>query len=128
RSGAWMNACRRQESFAGPITTLVSNNCNFVKPAPEEPVLVSWEDARTLFHEFGHAVHGLSSRVSYPSLSGTAVPRDYVEFPSQLLERWRDTPAGLDTYAVHYHTGKPIPPPAGKKLGKAGSSNPALIP
>ena len=123
RSGAWMNAYRRQENFVGPVITLVSNNCNFVKPAPGEAVLVSWEDARTLFHEFGHAVHGLSSRVHYPSLSGTAVGRDYVEFPSQLLEHWRSTPEILNTYAVHVKTGKPIPAALVKKVERASTFN-----
>jgi peptidyl-dipeptidase Dcp len=109
RSGAWMNAYRSQESFDGPVTTIVSNNSNFVKGAEGEPVLISWDDARTLFHEFGHALHGLASNVSYPSLSGTAVARDYVEFPSQLLEHWLSTPQVLQRYAVHYQTGQPIP-------------------
>src|SRR5690606_22906905 len=92
RSGAWMTAYRVQERFEQPITPIVSNNANFVKAAPGEPVLISWDDALTLFHEFGHALHGLASNVAYPSLSGTAVPRDYVEFPSQLLEHWLSTP------------------------------------
>jgi peptidyl-dipeptidase Dcp len=109
RSGAWMNAYRDQEKFDGAITTIVSNNSNFVKPRPGEPVLISWSDATTLFHEFGHALHGLSSNVNYPSLSGTAVPRDYVEFPSQILERWLSTPEILNRFALHYETGKPIP-------------------
>ncbi|NJD32376.1 MAG: M3 family metallopeptidase, partial [Gammaproteobacteria bacterium] len=92
RSGAWMNAYRNQERFETDIKTIVSNNSNFVKGKPGEPVLISWTDATTLFHEFGHALHGLSSNVSYPSLSGTSVARDYVEFPSQLLEHWLSTP------------------------------------
>ena len=83
-----MNAYRNQERFDGDVTTIVSNNSNFVKGKPGEPVLISWDDATTLFHEFGHALHGLSSNVNYPSLSGTSVARDYVEFPSQLLEHW----------------------------------------
>ncbi len=86
RSGAWMNSYRSQEKFDTPTTTIVSNNSNFVKGKPGEPVLISWDDATTLFHEFGHALHGLSSNVNYPALSGTSVARDYVEFPSQLLE------------------------------------------
>src|SRR5690606_27720115 len=86
RSGAWMATYRRQKRLDAEVTTIVSNNSNFVKGKPGEPVLISWDDAETLFHEFGHAVHGLLSNVSYPSLAGTAVPRDYVEFPSQLLE------------------------------------------
>ncbi|HZE72464.1 MAG TPA: M3 family metallopeptidase [Pyrinomonadaceae bacterium] len=109
RSGAWMNAYRSQERVNGTITTIVSNNANFVKGKPGEPVLMSWDDAVTMFHEFGHALHGLNSNVTYPSLSGTAVPRDYVEFPSQLMEHWLSTPEVLQRFAVHYQTGKPIP-------------------
>ena len=108
-SGAWMNAYRSQERFDGEVPTIVSNNSNFVKGAPGEPVLISWDDARTLFHEFGHALHGLSSSVNYPSLSGTAVYRDYVEFPSQLLEHWLPTPQVLDRFARHCRTGEPMP-------------------
>jgi len=109
RSGAWMNAYRNQERFDGEVKTIVSNNSNFVKGKPGEPVLISWEDATTLFHEFGHALHGLSSNVSYPSVSGTSVARDFVEFPSQVLEHWLSTPEILNRYALHYQTGKPIP-------------------
>ena len=109
RSGAWMDAYRSQEKFEKPVATIVSNNSNFVKGRAGEPVLVSWDDATTLFHEFGHAVHGLASDVSYPSLSGTAVPRDYVEFPSQLLEHWLVTPDVLQRFATHSRTGEPIP-------------------
>ena len=109
RSGAWMNEYRTQERFDGEVTTIVSNNANFVKGAPGEPVLISWDDAETLFHEFGHALHGLSSDVNYPSLAGTNVARDYVEFPSQMLEHWLSTPEVLQKFAVHYETGEPIP-------------------
>lgn len=109
RSGAWMNAFRDQERVSGDIPTIVSNNANFVKGRPGEPVLISWDDASTLFHEFGHALHGLSSRVIYPTLSGTNVFTDYVEFPSQLLEYWLSTPEVLQNYALHYKTGNPIP-------------------
>lgn len=109
RSGAWMNAYRRQEKINGTITTIVSNNSNFVKGKPGEPVLISWDDALTMFHEFGHALHGLNSNVNYPTLSGTAVARDYVEFPSQLMEHWLPTPEVLQRFALHYETGKPIP-------------------
>ncbi|CAM3073500.1 M3 family metallopeptidase [Corallococcus sp. ZKHCc1 1396] len=123
RSGAWMNAYRNQERFKGEVTTLVSNNSNFVKGAPGEPVLISWEDASTLFHEFGHALHGLSSSVSYPSLSGTSVARDYVEFPSQLLEHWLSTPQVLNTFALHYQTGKPIPQALVARIEKAATFN-----
>jgi peptidyl-dipeptidase Dcp len=123
RSGAWMNAYRNQERMDGEITTIVSNNSNFVKGKAGEPVLISWDDATTMFHEFGHALHGLSSNVTYPTLSGTAVSRDYVEFPSQLLEHWLSTPAVLQKYAVHYQTGKPIPQALVDKIEKASTFN-----
>ena len=123
RSGAWMNAYRNQERFKGEVSTIVSNNSNFVKGAPGEPVLISWSDAETLFHEFGHALHGLNSNVTYPTLSGTAVARDYVEFPSQLLEHWLSTPEVLNTYALHYQTGKPIPAALVAKIEKASNFN-----
>jgi peptidyl-dipeptidase Dcp len=123
QSGAWMNAYRNQERFEKEITTIVSNNANFVKGAPGEPVLISWDDATTLFHEFGHALHGLNSNVTYPSLSGTAVARDYVEFPSQLLEHWLSTREVLDKFALHYQTGKPIPAALVEKIEKAATFN-----
>jgi len=123
RSGAWMNAYRTQERFAGEVTTIVSNNSNFVKGAPGEPVLISWDDARTLFHEFGHALHGLASSVSYPTLAGTAVARDYVEFPSQLLEHWLSTPEVLDRFAVHYRTGEALPRGLRDKIERAATFN-----
>lgn len=123
RSGAWMNSYRRQERFDGEVTTIVSNNTNFVKGAPGEPALISWDDAETLFHEFGHALHGLASSVSYPTLSGTAVPRDYVEFPSQLLEHWLATPEVLQRFAVHYQTGEPIPQELVDRIERASTFN-----
>jgi peptidyl-dipeptidase Dcp len=122
-SGAWMNAYRNQERFEGEVPTIVSNNTNFVKGTPGEPILISWTDATTLFHEFGHALHGLSSNVTYPSLSGTAVARDYVEFPSQILERWLSTPEVLNRFALHYQTGKPIPAELVQKIEKAAQFN-----
>jgi peptidyl-dipeptidase Dcp len=123
QSGAWMNAYRDQERFDGEVTTIVSNNSNFVKGKPGEPVLISWDDAVTLFHEFGHALHGLASNVSYPSVSGTAVARDYVEFPSQLLEHWLPTQKILDRYAVHHQTGEPIPAELVAKVERAKNFN-----
>jgi peptidyl-dipeptidase Dcp len=123
RSGAWMNPYRPQERFDGDVTTIVSNNSNFVNGKPGEPVLISWKDAETLFHEFGHALHGLSSNVNYPSLSGTRVARDYVEFPSQLLEHWLSTPEILNRYALHYQTGKPIPAELVQKIRNADKFN-----
>ncbi len=123
QSGAWMNAYRNQERFAGEVHTIVSNNTNFVKAKPGEPILVSWDDARALFHEFGHALHGLSSDVSYPTLSGTNVARDYVEFPSQLLEHWLLTPEVLSRFALHAETGKPIPEELVQKIERASRFN-----
>ena len=123
RSGAWMDAYRSQERFDRPITTIVSNNSNFVKGRPGEPVLVSWDDATTLFHEFGHAVHGLASDVRYPSLAGTAVPRDYVEFPSQLLEHWLATPDVLQRFATHVRTGEPMPTELIDRIERAATFN-----
>jgi peptidyl-dipeptidase Dcp len=123
RSGAWMNAYREQHRLGGNTTTIVSNNSNFVKGKPGEPVLISWDDAVTMFHEFGHALHGLSSNVTYPTLSGTNVARDYVEFPSQLLEHWLSTPEVLQRFALHYQTGKPIPQTLVDKIRRASTFN-----
>ncbi len=123
RSGAWMTDYRAQENIDQPITTLVSNNCNFVKAAEGEPVLISWDDAVTLFHEFGHALHGLNSNVRYPSQSGTSVARDYVEFPSQLNEHWLTTPEVLKQFAVHYESGQPIPEDLVTKIENAATFN-----
>ncbi|RRN62532.1 M3 family metallopeptidase [Caulobacter sp. 602-1] len=120
RSGAWMNAYRTQERFKGEITTIVSNNSNFIKGKPGEPLLISWDDATTLFHEFGHALHGLNANATYPSVSGTAVARDYVEFPSQLNEHWLPTPQVLNQFALHYQTDKPIPQALVDKIEAAG--------
>src|SRR3954463_5275160 len=121
-SGAWMNEYRSQSRLLGePV--IVSNNANFVKGKPGEPVLISWDDATTLFHEFGHALHGLNSSVNYPQLAGTNVPRDYVEFPSQLLEHWLSTREVLDKYAVHFQTGEPIPDALVKKIKRAETFN-----
>ncbi|MFV7234371.1 M3 family metallopeptidase [Flavobacterium sp. ZB4R12] len=123
RSGAWMNEYRSQEKFNGDIPTIVSNNANFIKGKVGEPVLISWDDASTLFHEFGHALHGLCSNVNYPLLSGTNVARDYVEFPSQILERWLSTPEVLKTYALNYKTNEPIPESLLAKINKADTFN-----
>src|SRR3569623_189268 len=123
RSGAWMSEYRTQERFKGELTPIVSNNANFMKGKPGEPVLISWDDARTLFHEFGHALHGLSSHVDYPTLAGTNVLRDFVEFPSQLNEHWFTTPELLDRFALHYQTGKPIPAELVRKIENAKHFN-----
>ena len=127
RSGAWMNAYRSQEKINGEVTTIVSNNANFVKGKPGEPLHISWDDATTMFHEFGHALHGLNSNVTYPTLSGTAVARDYVEFPSQLLEHWLSTPEVLNRFAVHYQTGKPIPPDLVERIKRSSTFNQGFI-
>jgi peptidyl-dipeptidase Dcp len=127
RSGAWMNAYRNQQRVDGEVLTIVSNNSNFVKGQPGEPVLISWDDANTLFHEFGHALHGLCSNVTYPSLSGTNVVRDYVEFPSQLLEHWFSTPQVLNKFALHYKTGEPIPAALVGRIEKAATFNQGFI-
>ncbi len=123
RSGAWMNAYRNQENVTESIATIVSNNSNFIKGNPGEAVLISWDDAVTLFHEFGHALHGLNSKVKYPSQSGTSVARDYVEFPSQLNEHWLSTDEVLNQFAVHYKTGQPLPKELLQKIKKAATFN-----
>ncbi len=123
RSGAWMNAYRSQKNIDEPITPIVSNNSNFIKGEEGQPVLISWDDAVTLFHEFGHALHGLCSQCQYPSQSGTSVARDYVEFPSQLNEHWLSTPEVLGQFAVHYKTGEPMPQELLDKIEKAATFN-----
>ncbi|MGV0911172.1 M3 family metallopeptidase [Martelella sp. FOR1707] len=114
RSGAWMNALQSQHRLTLPDgdegeIPIVINVCNFAKPAAGKPALLSLDDARTLFHEFGHALHGMLSDVTYPSVSGTGVDRDFVELPSQLYEHWLTTPEVLKTYALHAETGAPMP-------------------
>lgn len=121
-SGAWMNAYRDQQTLTGPVTTLVSNNANFIKGAPGQPVLISWDDARTMFHEFGHALHGLNSNVTYPSLSGTNTARDFVEFPSQLNENWLTTPQILNRFLVNAQ-GQPMPAALVAKINRARTFN-----
>jgi peptidyl-dipeptidase Dcp len=109
RSGAWMTSLRDQQKLDGAIAPLVINVCNFAKGAEGEPALLSPDDARTLFHEFGHGLHGMLSNVTYPSLSGTAVFTDFVELPSQLYEHWQERPEVLQRFARHYRTGEPLP-------------------
>jgi peptidyl-dipeptidase Dcp len=120
-SGAWMNAYRAQQKLDGPITTIVSNNANFIAGAPGEPVLISWDDAVTMFHEFGHALHGLNSDVTYPSLSGTRTARDFVEFPSQINENWLPTPEVLK-FLVN-QKGEKLPASLIAKIQKAKTFN-----
>ena len=121
RSGAWATTYRSHTTFNGKETVLASNNSNFVKPAPGEPVLVSWDDAETFFHEFGHALHFFSSEVRYPTLNGGV--RDYTEFQSQLLERWLSTDPVINNYLVHYETGKPMPQDLVQKIKNASTFN-----
>jgi peptidyl-dipeptidase Dcp len=109
RSGAWMTSTRDQQKLDGAVTPLILNVCNFSKGANGEPALLSPDDARTLFHEFGHGLHGLLSNVVYPSLSGTSVFTDFVELPSQLYEHWQEQPQVLRQFARHYKTGEPLP-------------------
>ena len=121
RSGAWATTYRSSDSFEGEKNVLASNNSNFVKPAPGEAVLVSWDDATTFFHEFGHALHFFSADVKYPTLNGGV--RDYTEFQSQLLERWLSTDKVINQFLVHYKTGKPIPKALVEKIKKASTFN-----
>src|ERR1700720_1272516 len=109
RSGAWMTSLRDQQKLDGDVAPLVINVCNFAKGADGEPSLLSPDDARTLFHEFGHGLHGMLSNVTYPSLSGTSVFTDFVELPSQLYEHWQEQPQVLRQFARHYQTGEPLP-------------------
>jgi peptidyl-dipeptidase Dcp len=109
RSGAWMTSLRDQQKLDGDIYPLVINVCNFTKGADGQPSLLSPDDARTLFHEFGHGLHGMLSDVTYPSLSGTSVFTDFVELPSQLYEHWQEQPQVLRQFARHYQTGEPLP-------------------
>ncbi|GAB4532168.1 MAG: M3 family metallopeptidase [Amphiplicatus sp.] len=121
RSGAWATSYRSHETFRGKKTVLASNNSNFIKGAPGEPVLVSWDDAETFFHEFGHALHSLSSNVAYPTLNGGV--RDYTEFQSQLLERWLATDEVINRFLVHYETGEPMPAELVAKIKAAATFN-----
>lgn len=116
RSGAWMQSYREQENVKERVLPIVSNTCNYVKPADGQPALISWSDASTMFHEFGHALHGILSNVHYRSLAGTNVARDYVEFPSQLHEHWLSSPEVLGRFALHVKTGEPIPRSLVQKL------------
>ncbi len=121
RSGAWATTYRSHTTFDGKKTVLASNNSNFIKAVPGEAVLISWDDAETFFHEFGHALHFFSSNVKYPTLNGGV--RDYTEFQSQLLERWLSTDEVISKYLVHYKTGEVIPDALVAKIKKAATFN-----
>src|ERR671934_251552 len=122
-SGAWMTTLRDQEKLRGDICPLVVNVMNFSKASAGEPTLLSFEDARTLFHEFGHALHGLLSDVTYPLIAGTSVLRDWSELPSQLYEHWLERPEILRRFARHYRTGEPIPEDQLRRLIAARTFN-----
>ncbi|MCJ8167319.1 M3 family metallopeptidase [Pontibacter sp. E15-1] len=121
RSGAWATTYRSHTTFDGKETVLASNNSNFVKPAPGEPLLVSWDDATTFFHEFGHALHFFASNVKYPTLNSGV--RDYTEFHSQLLERWLSTDKVINQFLKHHETGEVIPASLVAKIKKASTFN-----
>ena len=121
--GAWMNTFGSQSKFDGVKIPLVMNTCNFPPPNAEGNSLLSFEQVTTLFHEFGHALHGLLSDATYPSLSGTNVTRDYVEFPSQMMENWAREPEVIAEYAKHYETNEAIPLELLEKVSNASKFN-----
>lgn len=123
RSGAWMTAFRSQHKLKGDVTPIIVNVMNFSKGAPGEATLLTFDDARTLFHEFGHGLHGLLSDVTYPMISGTSVARDFVELPSQLYEHWLSEPQVLSRFATHYKTGEKMPQELLEKLLAAANFN-----
>ena len=124
RGGAWMNTFRDQSNMSGDnIVPIVVNVGNFTKPTADKPSLLSQDEANTLFHEFGHAIHGLLSECTYPSISGTSTPRDFVEFPSQVLENWVFQPEMLELYAFHYETKEVMPIELVEKIKNAGKFN-----
>lgn len=123
RGGAWMSSFRNQQKLAGNVKPLITNNMNLNKPAEGEPTLMSYSDAVTLFHEFGHALHGLLSNVTYPTLAGTSVPRDWVEFPAQLYEHFIAQPYILKKFARHYKTGEAMPDELIERIKSASTFN-----
>ena len=123
RSGAWMSAFRTQQKLAGDVKPLIINNMNLNQPAEGEPTLMSYSDAITLFHEFGHALHGLLSNVTYPTLSGTSVSRDWVEFPAQLYEHFIAQPQMLKKFARHYKSNEPMPDALIERIKNASTFN-----
>ncbi len=122
RGGAWMNAYVPQNGLTGDLP-VIANHLNIPKPPAGEPTLLTWDETKTAFHEFGHALHGMFSHVKYPRFAGTAVPRDFVEFPSQVNEMWRDWPEVLAHYAKHYQTGAPLPQELLDKVAAAAKFN-----
>ncbi len=120
--GAWMDVFVEQDGLTG-TKPVVYNVCNFTKPAPGQPALLSFDDVTTLFHEFGHALHGMFSNVKYPSIAGTSTSRDFVEFPSQFNEHWASDPKVFANYAKHYKTGEPMPEALVEKIKKSRTFN-----
>ena len=127
RGGAWMSSFKGQSNLDGRERPIVVNVCNFPAPVGDNPSLLSFENAVTLFHEFGHAMHGILTNVTYGSMAGTSGPRDFIELPSQLLEHWVSEPEVLKSFAVHYQTGESIPDELVEKLLKAAKFNQGFI-
>jgi len=128
RGGAWMEAYRKQSGSGDEmVTPVIVNVCNFTKPTADAPSLLSIDEVETLFHEFGHALHGFLSNVEYQSISGTSVKRDFVELPSQIMENWALQPEMLKLYAYHYKTGELIPDELVKKIQKSGQFNQGFV-
>ena len=123
RGGAWMTSFRKQSALDKPVTPVISVVCNFSKPTGDKPALLSWDETQTLFHEFGHALHGLLSKCKYNRVSGTSTPRDFVELPSQVMENWCGEPEMLKVYAKHYKTGEVMPLELVEKLTKSSQFN-----
>jgi peptidyl-dipeptidase Dcp len=122
RGGAWKSALRRQNNLDGTTHPLIMNNTNYNKPAPGQPALISLREAEVIFHEFGHGLHGLLSNVTYPSISGTGVDFDFVEFPAQILEHWMREPAVIQEFALHYETGESMPTELLDAVRRAGNA------
>jgi peptidyl-dipeptidase Dcp len=120
--GAWMSSFVEQSGLLG-TRPVVYNVCNFTRPAPGQPALLTFDDVRTMFHEFGHALHGMLSNVRYPTLAGTSVPRDFVEFPSQFNEHWASEPRVFASFAKHFRTGAPMPADLVAKVENARKFN-----
>ena len=123
RGGAWMSSFKGQSNIDGRERPIVVNVCNFPAPVGDDPALLSFENVTTLFHEFGHAMHGILTNVTYPSMAGTAGPRDYTEFPAQILEHWASEPEILKSFATHYQTGEVMPDALIQKMLKASKFN-----
>jgi peptidyl-dipeptidase Dcp len=128
RGGAWMTSFRKQSKIKGnDIKPIIMNVMNFTKPTGDTPALLSFDEVTTMFHEFGHGLHGLLSNCTYNRLSGTSVPRDFVELPSQIMENWAAEPEMLKLYAKHYETGEVIPDDLIEKLQNSSRFNQGFI-